>query len=73
MIDISKCNEPVAENIKIILKEKKIKQNVFAESLGYSVSKFNALLQGRKLIKVSDLVLIMRLLNIRADELFKEV
>lgn len=68
MIDISKCNEPVAENIKIILKEKKIKQNVFAESLGYSVSKFNAMLQGRKLIKV-----IMRLLNIRAEELFKEV
>lgn len=68
MIDISKCNEPVAENIKIILKEKKIKQNVFAESLGYSVSKFNAMLQGRELIKV-----IMRLLNIRAEELFKEV
>lgn len=68
MIDISKCNEPVAENIKIILKEKKIKQNVFAESLGYSVSKVNAMLQGRKLIKV-----IMRLLNIRAEELFKEV
>lgn len=69
----NKCNEPVAENIKIILKEKKIKRNVFAESLGYSVSKFNAMLQCRKLIKVSDLVLIMRLLNIGAEELFKEV
>lgn len=45
---------------------------MFAESLGYSVSKFNAMLQGRKLIKVSDLVLIMRLLNIGAEELFKE-
>lgn len=73
MIDISKCNEPVAENIKRILKEKKIKQNVFAESLGYSASKFNSMLQGRKLINVSDIVLIMRLLNIESEELFKGV
>ena len=54
-------------------KEKKIKQNAFAESLGYSASKFNSMLQGRKLINVSDIVLIMRLLNIESDELFKGV
>ena len=31
------------------------------------------MLQGRKLINVSDIVLIMRLLNIESDELFKGV
>lgn len=39
----------------------------------YKASKFNSMLQGRKLINVSDIVLIMRLLNIESDELFKGV
>ena len=51
---ITECNSPVAENIARIIAEKGLKQVHVSEKAGYSAHGLSDMLNGRKLIKVSD-------------------
>lgn len=69
---IKESNEPVADNIKIIIKEKCMKQSLIAERAGYKPCEFNAMLNGRKIMKVKDISAIIKILGIEANEIFKK-
>ena len=63
---IAECNSPVAENIARIIAEKGLKQVHVSEKAGYSAQSLSDMLNGRKLIKVSDLVRISAALDVDA-------
>ena len=63
---ITECNSPVAENIARIIAEKGLKQVHVSEKAGYSAHWLSDMLNGRKLIKVSDLVRIAAALEVDA-------
>ena len=63
---ITECNSPVAENIARIIAEKGPKQVHVSEKAGYSAHGLSDMLNGRKLIKVSDLVRIAAALEVDA-------
>lgn len=63
---ITECNSPVAENIARIIAEKGLKQVHVSEKDGYSARGLSDMLNGRKLIKVSDLVRIAAALEVDA-------
>ena len=63
---ITECNSPVAENIARIIAEKGLKQVHVSEKAGYSAHGLRDMLNGRKLIKVSDLVRIAAALEVDA-------
>lgn len=63
---ITECNSPVAENIARIIAEKGLKQVHVSEKAGYSAHELSDMLNGRKLIKVSDLVRIAAALEVDA-------
>lgn len=66
---IAECNSPVAENIARIIAEKGLKQVHVSEKAGYSAYGLSDMLNGRKLIKVSDLVRIAAALDVDAKYL----
>ena len=63
---ITECNSPVAENIARIIAEKGLKQVHVSEKAGYSAHGLSDMLNGRKLIKVRDLVRIAAALDVDA-------
>lgn len=67
---ITECNSPVAENIARIIAEKGLKQVHVSEKAGYSAHGLSDMLNGRKLIKVSDLVRIAVALDVDANSLY---
>ncbi len=67
---ISECNSPVAENIAHIIAEKGLKQVHVSQKAGYSAHGLSDMLNGRKLIKVSDLVRIAAVLDVDANSLY---
>ena len=71
-MDIAKSNEPLAQRISFLIKESGLKQFVVAERAGYSTQEFNAMLNGRKLIRVCDISRIATALCVNANELFKK-
>lgn len=60
----------VAINAKNIIKAQGRKQYAVGESAGYSTSKFNAMLNGRKTITVYDIVKLANALNVTPNVLF---
>ena len=64
-------NSIVAPNVKRIISERCLKQSAVAEKAGYSKQAFNAMLQGRKIIRDIDVQRIAYALNCDANELFK--
>lgn len=66
---IAECNSPVAENIARIIAEKGLKQVHVSKKAGYSARGLSDMLNGRKLIKVSDLVRIAAALDVDAKYL----
>lgn len=60
------------KNVRRIIKEKGLKQYVVGEKAGYTSHQFNAMLTGRKLITVSDVIAIMRVLEVDANSLFRD-
>lgn len=63
---IAECNSPVAENIARIIAEKGLKQVHVSKKAGYSAQSLSDMINGRKLIKVSDLVRIAAALDVDA-------
>lgn len=71
MLSIAKSNSIVPGNIIRIINEKGIKQNAVACRAGYGKQAFSAMLNGRKIIKVSDIKAIAEALDVPPNELFK--
>lgn len=69
---IARSNIPVAENLQRIIHQKGLKQCVIAEKSNLSVQMLNDMLNGRRIIKASDIVDISKALEISPNELFKQ-
>lgn len=67
---IAESNAPVAENIAEAIKRKGLKQMHIAEKAGYKQQEFNDMLNGRKLIRVSDVLRISSALGVDANYLY---
>lgn len=70
-MQIEKCNAFVPDRITSIINCKGLKQCSVAEKAGYSVSEFNAMLNGRRIIKLCDVISIAKALGVNISELFK--
>ena len=70
---IKDYNEPVAENISKIIGESGLKQHFVASKAGFTAHEFNAMLNGRKLIKICDIPRISAALGVDTNALFKKV
>lgn len=61
----------VAPNVKSIIEKKCLKQNAIAKKAGYSEQQFSAMLNGRKVIRDTDVLNIALALDVDANALFK--
>lgn len=71
-MDIGASNTVVAKNIKNIIEDRSLKQSAIAKKAGFSTQEFNAMLNGRRLIKAIEMVSIMNVLDVDANTLFAE-
>ena len=67
---IAECNSPVAENIARIIAEKGLKQVHVSEKAGYNAQNLSDMIHGRKLIKVSDVIRISKVLSVNIAQLY---
>lgn len=72
MLDIAASNSIVADNINQIIKERNLKQSAIACKAGFTPQEFNAMLKGRRLMRAVDIALILDVLSVDANELFKK-
>lgn len=72
MLDIAASNSIVADNINKIIKERNLKQSAIAYKAGFTPQEFNAMLRGRKLMRVVDIASILDVLGVDANELFRK-
>lgn len=63
-------NNIVTSNIRKILDERGLKQCAVAKKAGYTKQQFNAMLNGRKLVTVDDIMAITDVLGVDANALF---
>lgn len=70
-MNIATLNHPVAENITRIIEERGFKQRCIAEKAGYSVQAFSDMLNGRKIIKISDVPIIAKALETTVNDLYE--
>ena len=61
-----------AQNIKDIIREKGLKSSYVAEKAGYSQQQFSAMMNGRKIIKDTDILRITTALGVDANRLFEK-
>lgn len=64
-------NYPVANNVSRIIDEKGLKQVYVAEKAGYSKQMLNDMINGRRLMKVKDVINLKNVLNVSYDELYR--
>lgn len=69
-MSIKKNNQPVAENIAKIIMDLDLKQRAVAKKAGFEPQTFSDMLNGRKLIKLCDVVNIAEALGVSPNELF---
>lgn len=69
-VTIAESNAPVAENIAKAIRHKGLKQMYIAEKAGYKRQEFNDMLNGRRLIRVNDVVRISSALGVDANYLY---
>ena len=62
------CNGIVPENIDRIIKERGLKQGSIADKANFSKQQFSDMLNGRKIIKVCDVVAIADALGVSVGE-----
>ncbi|HEY5586379.1 MAG TPA: XRE family transcriptional regulator [Ruminiclostridium sp.] len=60
----------VAINVRRIIMERCFKQSAIAQKAGYSIKKFNNMLQGRKIITSEDILPISEALGVLPNDLF---
>jgi len=69
-MSINGYNSPVANNAKRIIKKRGLKQIAVAEKAGFSIQEFNAMLNGRRIMKAIEIEALIIALGIEANELF---
>ncbi len=62
----------IGTNTKRIISERGLKQCAVAARAGYSDKQFSALLNGRKIIKDTDVIAIANALDVTPNELFAD-
>lgn len=70
-MQIAEYNAFVPKRIMSIINSKGLKQCSVAEKSGYSTTEFNAMLNGRRIIKICDVLSIAKALDVDVDELFQ--
>lgn len=71
-MNINSFNQPVSHNVIRIINEKGLKQKSVASKAGFSQQAFNAMLNGRRIIKVSDIEVLATALGVSVNELYKK-
>jgi len=69
-LNIAVTNDIVPGNIERIISSKGIKKCVVAQRAGLTAQAFNDMLNGRKVIRVKDLVALAKALEISPGDLF---
>lgn len=69
-MSINELNSPVTARIIQIMKNKRLKQNAVAERAHLSKQQFSSMLNGRRLIKVSELPILAKALDATPNDLF---
>ena len=66
---ISEMNQGVPDRIAQIIEEKGLKKKVVADRAGISAQNFADIMNGRRLLKVRDIVAFAKVLNVTPAEL----
>ena len=69
-MSIETWNKPVSQNIKRLLSERGVKQKSVALKAGLSVRVFSAMLNGRRIIKPCDVLVIAETLGVEPNDLY---
>ena len=69
-MSIKNNNRPVADNVARIIAELGLKQRAVAEKAGFEAQPFSDMLNGRRLIKLCDVVLIAEALGVTPNDLY---
>ena len=70
-MDIKARNLPVSETVSELIGEKGLKQAAIAKKIGVTQQQFNDMLNGRRVIKVSDIPLLAQALEVTPNQLFR--
>ena len=65
------CNAMVPGNVARLIDERGMKQCAVAERAGFSKTAFSDMLNGRRIIKVCDVVAIARALGVEVGQLYE--
>lgn len=60
----------IADNVRIIIREKCLKQGAVAQKAGYNYQTFSNMLNGRKIVTDEDVMKISNALSVSPNELF---
>ena len=71
-MDITAMNSIVPAAIERIIKERGLKKNVVAARANMSTQMFSDILNGRRLIKPSDIIALSHALDVMPNDLFTE-
>ena len=71
-LTISDYNGNVPDNISRIIKDRGYKQSAIAKKAGLDDHQFTAMLKGRRIIKVSDIVAISAALGVKVSDMFAD-
>lgn len=66
-------HEETLQNIKNIIEQKGYKKKVIAEKMGYKENQFSDLLNGRRLVRLDDIIKLCELLEVQPNDLIKQV
>lgn len=69
-MSIKNNNRPVADNVARIIAELGLKQRAVAKKAGFEAQAFSDMLNGRRLIKLCDVVLIAEALGVTPNDLY---
>ena len=67
---IAESNQPVADNIERILSENGIKKNFVADKVGWTQAMLSDSINGRRLIKISEIPLLAEAMGFDPGALF---
>ncbi len=70
-MNIKEYNFPVSENIAKVINEKGLKQKSIAQKAGYSEQTLSDMLNGRKIIRIIDVIKIKDALEVDTNILFR--
>ena len=70
-ITIAEANEPFVKGLKIVIKEKGLKQAYVAEKAGFTAQGLSDMMNGRRLIKACDIPKLARTLGVKENEIYE--